>query len=104
VSRSYKKNPYSKDGGRSSKSAKRISSRMFRRDTKVKVSKGDYDSLWKKQTQALCSWDVNDHVSYYPREDAISDFYSSSHRFSICSLYADIEEALDNWEKWYRRK
>jgi hypothetical protein len=104
MSRSYKKNPYSKDGGRSSRPGKQMSSRAFRRDAKVKIHTYRYDDLWLKSTQAVCSYDVNDYISYYPKSEAISDFYDNSGRYGMYSIYESLYEALQNWEKYYRRK
>jgi len=99
MSRSRKKTPILKDGGRSSKWGKQTSNRKFRRHNKVKVHQEDFEDVWYKSNQAMCSWDINDHVCHWTLGDALH----SNTRW--CWARQDSEEdVIQDWKKWFYYK
>jgi hypothetical protein len=69
MSRSYKKHPIIKDGGRSSKKSKRLANKKVRRNVDKLPPKG------KAYKKIYDSWDINDYVSYWTEKDAIECWY-----------------------------
>lgn len=67
MSRSYKKTPVAKDnfGG---KTGKRMANKKVRKNKNELLKRGDY----KKVSE---SWDINDFICYYSKEQAIKDWY-----------------------------
>lgn len=100
MSRSFKKTPISKDhwGG---KFGKRMANKAIRNKKDFTSSGGEYKKMYE-------SWDINDYVSYYSREDAIKDWYDEEgdhckykHRHN---KYGTLEKWLKAWEKMSLRK
>ena len=100
MSRSFKKTPINKDhfGG---KLGKRRASKAVRRNKDFALSGGEYKKVYD-------SWDINDYISYYSREDAIKDWYDeeAAHRKyqNLHKRYGTLERWLQAWEKMTLRK
>jgi len=60
MSRSYRKTPCIKDGGRKKHEDKKKASRRFRHCAKNKIRARKYDELPLKSTELTCSWDICD--------------------------------------------
>ena len=100
MSRSYKKVPITKDnyGG---KTGKRFANKAVRRK-KDELFKGkDYKKVYN-------SYDINDYISYYPKDEAIENWeeeekipgnYNWRH-----NKYKTLKEWLIQWKKWMIRK
>lgn len=104
MSRSYRKNPILKDGGRSSKKNKQLANRKVRRELNRDVSE---ESLSKVQPKKMYeSYDVNDWISRYTKEEAEADYYNRNrlHGEWFYEKYPTLEDWLKYWEKTYRRK
>jgi len=103
MSRSYKKNPYMKDNGKSKKWSKRKASQKFRRDMaeSEELSKG---SAYKKHFE---SWNIADYCSRMTRREAIEWYeHRAKDEASVYFLkrYPTLEKWLKYWEKCYYRK
>lgn len=99
MSRSYKKNPISKDGGRSSKRAKTYANHSFRQNPEDCPVKG---SLYRKHYE---SWDINDYVVRWSKEDAIKAYNDPHSNIShLKSKYPTLKLFLNEWEKQMVRK
>lgn len=100
MSRSFKKNPISKDhyGG---KSGKRFANKAVRRKKNLSYSGGEYKKVYD-------SWDVNDYICYYSREDAIKDWYDEEADHNkyqhLHKKYGTLKRWLQAWEKMTLRK
>ena len=100
MSRSFKKKPIYKshDGG---KEMKRIASHAVRRKKDFSSNGADYKKVFE-------SWNLNDYISYYSKEDAIKAWYDeeSSHSTSQWrhKKYGTLEKWLKAWEKMALRK
>lgn len=86
MSRSYRKNPILKDGGKSSKENKQLANRRVRR---VLNRNHDYEikngNAYRKINE---TWNINDYVSRFTEKEA-SDYYDSMIR-------------SDNyWDRWF---
>ena len=100
MSRSYKKVPIGKDnwGG---KTAKRSANKKVRRESDNLLKGWSYRKEYN-------SWDINDYVCYYPREEAIADWereesYAENERWRHIQ-YGTLEKWLIAWEKMMIRK
>lgn len=101
MSRSYKKNPISKDNPRGSHQNKKIVSRMTRRRLK-EGEPASHNSYKKLRTP----WLIHDYTLRWTKEEAIKDYYDwikTDDRFF--KKYPTVEEFLNKY--WYnimRRK
>lgn len=110
MSRSYKKHPVSKDGNKSSKKAKQIANKRIRRNYKNELPiKG------KGFRKFYNSWEINDYIAYWSKEEAIKDWNDEVGRaasygipleeYGWHSIYGSLEEFLDKcWAKYQKRK
>ena len=100
MSRSFKKNPINKDhfGG---KYGKRMASKAVRRKKTFALSGGEYKKVYE-------SWNINDYISYYSKEDAIKDWYNEEAEHCkyphLHKKYGTLERWLQAWEKMALRK
>ena len=100
MSRSRKKNPITKDhwGG---KFGKRMASKAVRRSKDFSLSGGEYKKIYE-------SWNINDYISYYSKEDAIKDWYDEEAEHCkyqhLHKKYGTLERWLKAWEKMSLRK
>lgn len=110
MSRSYKKHPISKDGNRSSKKDKQIANRKIRRNYK-----NDLPTRGKGFRKFSDSYDINDYIEYWSKEEAIQDWNNEIkeaetrgiplEKWGWHSRYASLEEFLDKaWAKSQKRK
>lgn len=95
MSRSYKKVPIGKDnfGG---KNGKRFANKKVRREKDCLFKGKEYRKVYN-------SWDINDYICYYPKEEAISDWnrelsYPENERWRHIK-YKTLENWLIAWEK-----
>ena len=98
MSRSRKKHPILKDGGKSSKSQKKMANRAVR-NYKEEIPSG---SAYKK---VYPSYDINDYVSYWSKEDAIHDYYKyRNEEYGIFRKFKTLKSVLNWWEKTMIKK
>lgn len=105
MSRSYKKHPITKDGGRSSKIGKKLANKKVRKNVDKLPSKG------KAYKKIYNSWDINDYISYWTEKDAIEGWYEEETLAKIwCipveeieyhKLYGTLENYLNKYYKKY---
>lgn len=99
MSRSYRKHPIVKDGGRSKKEDRTLANRIVRR----KLNNLDYEiadgKAYKKEFE---SWNIADYISMWTKEEAIKEYerdeYIDKKRFPT------LESWLNFWEKCMHRK
>ena len=102
MSRSYKKHPFYKDGsGGRSKFGKKFANK------KVRNSKETFQH--KDYKKKYCSWEINDYISRQTKEEIISQWEAEEKDpsfviFPLHERFKTLEEALNFWEKSYRRK
>lgn len=100
MSRSKRKVPIVKDHN-SGKYGKKMANKKVRRE-KDTLFKG------KEYRKVYPSWDIHDYISYYPKEEAIQDWYSEESYPSYWqwrhSEYKTLERYLIAWEKMMLRK
>lgn len=114
MSRSYKKNPVIKDGGKSHKKEKQIASRRLRAKTREETIKGERivadGGGYKKHNE---QWDIADDIQRWPREDAIRAYEEMTGPNAACTSwspeefkknYPTLESFLEYWAKCMRRK
>lgn len=98
MSRSYKRNPISKDGGSRKKESKRLANKVVR----------NYEDMPRRARKAykkvFCSWDIADYVSRYTLKQAIEDYYEWDEDSWFRKQYPTLESYIENWKKWYLRK
>lgn len=101
MSKSYKKTPTIKYGG---KGNKRFANKKVRK-YKGQIQNG---KSYKKLYQ---SWDINDIVSYYPEELMIKNYNSTKKMIENQSDpywksydFESLEESINRWKRWYFRK
>lgn len=110
MSRSYKKHPITKDGNRSSKKDKQIANKRIRRNYK-----NDLPTKGKGFKKFYNSWEINDYVCYWSKEEAIKNWNDEVNeaasrgipleKWGWHSQYANLEEFLDKaWAKSQKRK
>ena len=99
MSRSYKKHPINKDGGKSKKEIRSLANRKVRRklnDPNFGIANG---KAYKKEFE---SWDIADCILRWTKEDAIREYktqiYIDKKRFPT------LESFLNFWEKCMHRK
>lgn len=100
MSKSYKKTPILKGGGWGSKN---FANRKVRR-SQIVISNGKaYKKLYN-------TYAVNDYVFMRTRKEMLKRHYSDQKRADLGTwrrpLYKGVplEEAIDQWERWYYRK
>lgn len=110
MSRSYKKHPICKDNNKSKSVGKSIANDAVRTYIKKKMN-GDDDFTMpanKKYVKLYCQWEIADYVSRYSREQCIRDYYNckNSQRKWERKLVENktLEEWLNDWKKYYKRK
>lgn len=106
MSKSYRKNPISKDGGTSSKKKKKIMHKTVRRKLNRDISDDSLANIPSKKMYE--TWDINDYISRYTREDAIA-YYNKTEKDEwqkewFYKKYPTLEDWLNEWEKNYIRK
>lgn len=101
MSRSYKRNPISKDGGKSSKSAKQLANRRLRRKNNFDIKRSNYKKTYEQ-------WDINDYISRWTLEDAINDWHEEESNPKknqwIHNRFKTLEEWINHWKKCMYRK
>ena len=110
MSRSYKKHPICKDNNKSKSIGKSIANDAVRSYIK-KQMRGDEDFTMpenRKYIKLYCQWEIADCVSRYSREQCIHDYYefqNSPYRWKR-EMVKDktLEEWLNDWKKYYKRK
>ncbi len=95
MSRSYKKHPFIKDGGRSSKKDKQLANRAVRRGNKDLSKKG------KGYKRIYCSYDINDYISRWPWKEAKKEWETNSW---WRNYFLSEKEFYNYWAKCYKRK
>jgi hypothetical protein len=114
MSRSYKKHPISKDGGKSSKKNKQIANRIIRRKFKNNTQ-NIFSKKGKNYKKLYDSWEINDYISYWSKKDAINDWNKEVNEatsrgvpleeFGWHSIYKSLEDFLNKyWAKTSKRK
>lgn len=98
MSRSYKHNPFLTDNGNSGYS-KRIANRICRRKLK-NVYSAPSRSYFKRLTD---SWEICDWKWRETREEAI-EWYLHEAPDVYHEMYPTLEDWLNEWAKWHRRK
>lgn len=102
MSRSYKKNPISKDGGSRKTYSKRLANKAVRR------SKIIGDGKWYKKL--YCSWNIsdswdrttlNDHLEFRTRILSTMEYPYNEGRYE---KYVNINQCVNQWKRWYLRK
>ena len=114
MSRSYKKTPVMKDGGKSHKKEKRIASRRIRSKEKEEVIKEERlisDGMdYKRHVE---QYDVVDIVQRWSKEEAVAMYekYAGMDEPSSAYFpkdfrkdYPTLESFLQHWEKCMKRK
>ena len=91
MSRSYKKTPIVKDGGKSSKKSKRLANKKVRRNTDKLAIKG------KSYKKIYNSWDINDYISYWSEKDAIKDWYEEE---TLAKMLGVLVETIGNHKRY----
>lgn len=102
MSRSYKKNPITKDNGKSKKTAKTFAVRKTRR----KLKNLDYEiANGKAYRKEFESWEIADYVTRWTKEDAINEYESKSNKYCwFREQWPTLEDYLNYWEKCMHRK
>lgn len=98
MSRSYKKNPIVKshDNIRTKRDAAKA----------VRRASGDvYPTKGSAYKRAINSWEINDYVSRFTREEAIEHYYARQDDEWFKKRYPTLEIYLNKiWYKYYKRK
>ena len=103
MSRSIRKTPIVKDGGRSSKRGKKQANKAVRK-YKDEISNG---AAYKK---IYCSYNINDYITYWTEEDAIELYYELKEKYSNWGMdyfekkYPTLESYLLYWRKEMKYK
>ena len=100
MSRSYKKVPIVKDHD-SGKIGKRFANKAVRRKEEDALKGKEYKKIYP-------SWDIHDYINYYPKEEAIQDWYDEEkypeHSQTRHRKYGTLEKWLIAWEKMMLKK
>jgi hypothetical protein len=96
MSRSRKKNPHLKDGGRQKHLDKQLASRKFRRKTKGKIQLEKFDDLPLKSYELTDPWDICDWNNRYTEREAIENFNKTG---PSTWWGGTEEEAIIKWRK-----
>lgn len=104
MSRSFKKTPISKDGGRSSKWGKNQANRKIRNYNDEIPKGGSYKKLYEQ-------WNINDYITYWTEKDAIEGYYQKKdyyHRkgwdVDFNKRFGTLEQYLIRWRKEMKNK
>ena len=104
MSRSIKKTPILKDGGRSSKWGKRQANKAIRRYEDEIPNGGAYKKLFE-------SMEINDYICYWTEEDAKAQYYMWKRHYhykgwddSFNKDFGTLEEYLLRWRKHMKNK
>ena len=91
MSRSYKKNPYVKDGSRKwTKYAKRQSNKKIRKCKDI--------PNYSKFKQIYDTWNIHDYSVRKSKQEAIEEWKQTD------CMYDTIDEVVNWWRKFYFRK
>lgn len=103
MSRSYRKTPILKDGGRSSKYNKQLANRHIRRKANRDVYSDHIgsNSFYKKMYE---SWEINDYISRYTLTEAIEDYNRLIKMEWFYERYPTLEDWIKQYEKDYLYK
>lgn len=98
MSRSYRKTPILKDGGRSSKYNKQLANRHIRRKANRDVYSDHIgsNSFYKKMYE---SWEINDYISRYTLDEAIKDYDRLKKYEWFYEQYPTLEEWIIHYKK-----
>ena len=100
MSRSRKKVPISKDH-RSGKWGKKQANRAVRRNKSQSLKGKEYKKIYD-------SWDIHDYISFYPKEEAIKDWYAEEKNSYLIGWrhkrYKTLKRWLIAWEKMMYNK
>ena len=99
MSRSYKKHPINKDGGKSKKEIRSLANRKVRRklsDPNFGIANG---KAYKKEFE---SWDIADCISRWTKEEAIAEYEEG--KFIDKERFPTLESWINFWEKCMIRK
>ena len=103
MSRSFKKTPISKDGGRSSKWGKNQANKKIRNYNDEIPKGGSYKKLYEQ-------WDINDFVVYWTEEDAKEEYYRWKAYYhnegwdDFDKDFGTLEQYLIRWRKYMKNK
>jgi hypothetical protein len=110
MSRSYRKNPIRK-GNHDSHEAKRLSSRRFRRVSKVRVHKEEFEKLPLKKGEITDYWEIYDYRWSETLQEAIDTFESEqqslmngNERFRYWYKDKTREGVIATWKKTFYYK
>lgn len=99
MSRSYKKNPITKDNGKSKKTAKTFAVRKTRR----KLKDLDYDIAdGKAYRKEFESWAIADYVTRWTKEKAIQEY--ETNQYIDKKRFPTLQSWINYWEKCMHRK
>ena len=96
MSRSYKKHPFCKDWNR----RKRVGKQLANRKVRAQLKRGVEISNGKAYRKDFETWDICDYHWYEPKSEAIKDFETKRFKYGPDTL----EEAINDWKKYYYRK
>ncbi len=100
MSRSYRKNPILKDGGKSSKKSKRKANQLVRR----KYQNIDFPRKGNFYRRFYEQYDINDYVYYWSKEDAIRFYEKESKNGYYHRRFKTLKDFLAYWYKLMVRK
>jgi len=96
MSRSYRKHPILKDGGRQRHEDKQLASRKFRHVVKDKMSSGEFEILPEKHCETTDPYGVCDRISRYTEQETVDRFI----RLGPSHWWGNTEEeASIKWKK-----
>ena len=96
MSRSYKKHPFCKDWNR----RKRVGKQLANRKVRAQLKRGIEIPSGKSYRTVFETWDIYDYHWYKSKSEAIKNFETK--RFK--NRPDKLEEAIDDWKKYYYRK
>lgn len=106
MSKSYRHTPILKDGGKSSKNNKRLANRNIRRRLNRDLHDDSSSRIYPKKMYE--SWNINDYVERYTREQAIQRYNDKLGHgyfsYLFYEKYPTLEDWLKDWEKDFVRK
>ena len=96
MSRSYKKHPFCKDWN----SRKRVGKQLANQKVRAQLKRGIEIPSGKAYRKVFETWDIYDYHWYKPKSEVIKNFETKRFKYGPDTL----EEAIDDWEKYYYRK
>ena len=96
MSRSYKKHPFCKDWNR----RKRVGKQLANRKVRAQLKRGIEIPSGKSYRKVFETWDIYDYHWYESKSEAIKNFETKRFKYGPDTL----EEAINDWKKYYHRK